>query len=330
MSRPATRTAKAVGLVTLAVVLVLAALTGPGRADHGVDPRLRAAQHTVFEGPSGDLYLDLEFRHFCAWRGGKFDAALRRLSRLADLIAASGRRVVFTVVPGKGLVVRENVPWREVPRARCARKGMWEQARLLDDLDSPHYVPLRRDLERDDRQTYWKTDGHWTTVGATNWTKRLARNLDPDLAGRQRYTFGSSIHVGYLNAIRGVDTPETVPTAEYAGPVRVRTDPESVHDLGPGHYTADHSWDSRPANQTWPGETLLVGDSFGLIALETLRPLFRHGRYLWTGNVPERDIAEAIGDADTVVLEVVQFFAYRNPLGTRSFRSLVRKELRTS
>ena len=72
---------------------------------------------------------------------------------------------------------------------------------------------------------------------------------------------------------------------------------------------------------------MLVGDSFSLMALHLLRPLFRHGRFVWTGNVPLTDIVDGIADADTVVIEVVQFFEVTTELGTKSFRHLVAKAL---
>lgn len=323
-----TTTRRAPGFTALALALALALLFGPGVA---VADRVgwdRHADFTVIEGRNGDLFADLEFVNFCGWRHGQFETALRELHRLAGLISASGRRVVFTIAPGKGLIVRENVPWSQVPRATCARRGMWEQARLLDEFDSPYYVPLRKALETDDRQTYWKTDGHWTTVGATHWTTQLARELDPGLARRQHYTLGTSTEVGYLNVILGDQTPETVSTAEYAGPVQVTTAPDSAEDLSPtSRSPVDHSWSSRPGRHSWPGNTLLLADSFTILALGTLRPLFRDGRFLWVGNVANDVIADAVGDADTVVIEVAQFFAYDSPLTRRPLRSAVRREL---
>jgi hypothetical protein len=314
--------------LTLALALAVALLGGSGVAVADRESRDGDEAFTVIEGRDGHLFLDLEFTNFCAWKGARFEAALRRLDRLAALISKSGRRVVFTIAPGKGVIERDDVRWSAVPRASCARSGLREQIRVLDRFESSAYVPLRRAIERDDRQTYWRTDGHWTTVGATRWTRALARELDPALLRWQRYTIGSMTAVGYLNTIRGVDDPETLPTAEYAGPVQVRTAPDSVDELGQDdHYPVDHSWIARPRAKTWTGRTLLVGDSFTLVALDQLRPLFRRGRYLWTGNVPDQTIADAVVDADTVVLEVVQFFAAGNPLATRSLRALVRQAL---
>jgi alginate O-acetyltransferase complex protein AlgJ len=315
-------------VMALAFVAALALLAGSGVAVADRDnPDLRAG-FTVIEGRDGHLFLDLEFTNFCAWKRERFEAALTRLDRLAAVISRSGRRVVFTIAPGKGVIERDEVRWSAVPRARCARAGLRAQIPVLDGFDSPAYVPLRQRIEGDARQTYWRTDGHWTTVGATHWTRALARELDPTLLRWQRYSFGSTTGVGYLNTIRGVESLETVPTAEYDGPVRVRTAPDSAQELGPDNqYPVDHSWVARPRAKTWTGRTLLLGDSFTLLALDQLRPLFSRGRFLWTGNVSEQSIADAVVGSDTVVLEVVQFFAAGNPLTSRSLRTTVRRAL---
>jgi hypothetical protein len=283
----------------------------------------------VVNGLDNDLYLGLEFDLLCTWGGDRLERGMTRLARLARLIERSGRRVVFTIAPDKTLINWENVDKATLPQGTCDRQGMRQQRRVLDRFPDPSYLSMRKALDADPRQTYWKTDGHWTTIGASDWVTELARELDPKLANRLRFHKSSITAVGYLNKIRGIDTPETVPGVRYAGRVKVRTAPDSPDDLTPGGaLSMDHRWNSAPAGKTWPGRTLLIGDSFTLMALELLRPLFRHGRYVWTGNVPLEDIAEGVADSDTVVIEVVQFFVYGGLLSSPKFHELVKKALR--
>ena len=325
---------RTVRVLVAALALVAQLLLTPyGRADAtgadgvGLDG-VGLDDSPVAVGSDGELFLDLEFELFCSWRGATLETGLRRLARLARLVSASGRRVVLTVPPAKALILRERVAWRDVERRRCARSGMLEQMRVLDTFSDPSYVSLRQALDRDRRQTYWKTDGHWTSVGATDWTRLLARELDPALTEHLDYDSGTETALGALAGLQGSVVPETVPTATYSGPVRTVTAPGSADELGQTDpMTTDHSWVSRPRRLTWPGRTVLIGDSFTLTGLQNLRPLFHRGRYLWTGNVPERTLAKAIAESDTVVLEVVHLFTYGSPLGTRSFRALVREEL---
>ena len=80
----------------------------------------------------------------------------------------------------------------------------------------------------------------------------------------------------------------------------------------------DFRWISRPARKTWPGHTLLLGDSFTMVGLDSLAPLFRHGRFLWNKNNNEEVIAAAVAASDTVVIEVYQTFLGGSPLGSIS------------
>ena len=90
----------------------------------------------------------------------------------------------------------------------------------------------------------------------------------------------------------------------------------------------DHSWVSRPARLTWPGDTLVVGDSFGIHVLENLRPLFRRGRFMWVNHTGAEAVVDAIRDAETVVLEVYQTGAGESVMALHPFYRAVREALR--
>lgn len=327
-----------------AVVMALALLAweetasavGPGHPSPSVSSKVVGhdgitydSAPLVVDGLEGDLFLGLEFDIICAWGGKLLAKGMRRVSRLARVIEDSGRRVVWTVAPNKTLINYDTVVKSSLPQGPCDVSGIEQQRKVLDHFADPAYLSLRKPLARDRRQTYWKTDPHWTSLGASDWVRVLAQELDPRIARQQRYVSSTLTAVGYLNTILGNHTPETVPDVVYAGKVKVKTAPGSAYELDPGGVLAmDHSWNSAPASRTWPGHTLLLGDSFSLVGLPVLRPLFRHGRYLWVGNVAPEDIARAIADSDTVVMEVVQFFMFGHLLGQSSFRKLVKKELR--
>jgi hypothetical protein len=280
----------------------------------------------VVEGSHGDLFLGLEFDLACAWGGGQFEQGMRRLARLARVIEDSGRRAIFSVAPGKADVMRQHLPAAALPQGACDTASLTAQRRLLDTFPDPTYVGTREVIARDHRQTYWKTDQHWTEVAVSDYATELARALDPVLARRQRYRKASQTEVGYLNNIRGVDVTETVPSVEYAGKVTVTTAKDSPWPMGSGH--TDMRWDAKPTSKTWPGHTLLMGDSFTMVGLGSLAPLFRHGRFLWNNNFSDQAVAEAIADSDTVVIEVVQWLLYGSTVGTASLRKAVKRELR--
>jgi SGNH hydrolase-like domain, acetyltransferase AlgX len=283
----------------------------------------------VVTGRNGDLFFGLDFDLACAYGGELFRKGMDRVAKLAKLIEASGRKALFTVVPNKELVNQHAVDEEHLPQGSCTASGLAEQRRVLDRYDDPRYLPVRRTLAKDHRQTYWKTDLHWTTVGASDWTSELAGALDPKLVKWQRYRTGSQTYLGVLSRMLGSNVPETVPSVLAHPPIRVNTSPHSLYPWNdPAQFAFDYEWSSRPAQRTWPGRTLLLGDSFTLMGLQTLRPLFRHGRYQWIGNVSDQSMADAIAKSDTVVIELVQVFLNTTPIRLTSFRKLVKHTLR--
>jgi hypothetical protein len=284
----------------------------------------------VVTGRNGDLFLGLDFDIACSEGGAGFTTGMRRIARLAKVIEASGRRAIFTVAPNKEMVNRQNVDLSALPQGSCNAASMKDQARVLDTFPDRRYLPIRKTLAQDHRQVYWKTDTHWTTLGASDWTLKLAGHLDPKLTARQKYSVGSQTYLGYLNRMLGVTSPETVPAALPAGAVKVKTSPKSLYPFKDpnGGLAVDYEWNSKPAHRTWPGHTLLMGDSFTLMGLLDLRPLFEHGHYQWIGNVSTQAMADAIAKSDTVVIELLQLFLTSTPIAQKSFRDLVKKTLR--
>jgi alginate O-acetyltransferase complex protein AlgJ len=307
---------------------MVAAATSAPRPERilGFDGLEYPSSPSVIEGTNGDLFFGLEFDFACTSGGDLFEQGVRRLARLARVIEKSGRRALFTVAPDKADIMRRNLPASALPQGNCDSVGLKEQRRVLDTFPDDSYVSARKAVARDPRQTFWKTDQHWTEVGVSDWALELAGALDPRLARRQRYRKTTQTQVGYLNILRGVDTPETVPSVKYAGKVRVRTTKDSPWPMG--SVNTDIRWRSAPASKTWPGRTLLMGDSFTVVGLDSLAPLFRRGRFLWNNNYPDDVVAAAVADADTVVIEVVQFLLYGSPMGQVSLRKAIRKELR--
>jgi len=324
----------------LATLLVFLLLVTPVAAAGSVSDR--AASTDSFQGidglshPSAPLVVDTTAGLFF---GPDFDLAclygadvlepMRQMTRLARLISRSGRRVVWTGAPSKTSVLFDQLDAAGLPHGGCDSAGQRAQDRALDRYRDPAYLPIRKALAASPRQAYWRTDPHWTTVGASIWTRAVASALDPRLGRKQRYSYGTETAVGLFNSLREIDSPETVETAMPAGPVRSRTAKNSVQQwAGYPSGVSDYAWTSKPARLTWPGRTLVFGDSFSFYALPTLLPVFRHGRFMWIGTVDLDDVVAAIKDADTVVLEVYQsFLLIDSDLTSQAFRQKVRRAL---
>ena len=317
-----------VAVVAVALLPTMATAAPERRPERiiGYDGLVYESAPLVVEGTNDDLFLGLEFDLACAWGGDYFEQGMRRLAGLARVIEESGRRAVFTVAPGKADMMRRSIPASALPQGTCNSTSLAGQRRLLDRFPDHNYVSSRKAIANDHRQTYWKTDQHWTEIGVSHYALELAQALDPALARRQRYRKATQTQVGYLNYIRGIQTPESVRSVRYAGKVTVHTAKDSPWPMGSSH--TDMRWRSTPASKTWPGHTLLLADSFTVVGLDSLAPLFRSGRFLWNNNFPDQVVAKAVAHADTVVIEVVQWLVHGSSLGSVSLRKAVKRELR--
>ncbi len=296
----------------------------------GTDGQVYQPAPVAVPGLEGELFYGPDFDVACGL-GGKASVTMERASKLARVIENSGRRVIWTAGPNKTTVLSRRLDLTQLPHGACDQAGLKAQQKVVDGFakKDPLFLPMRALLAKDPRQVYFKTDPHWTTVGASLFAVEVAKELSSRLAKRQRYTYGTETRVGLLNAVRDIDETETAETASPIRHVRVSTDRKSVEDWsGYPNTTLDYSWNAWPAKKTWPGQTLLLGDSFMLYALESLRPLFHHGRFMFVGHVKDRDVIRAIKQSDTVVFELLQtFIAFKSILTEKKFRAKLRRAL---
>jgi hypothetical protein len=341
-----------VGVVGVEATGAPAAPRDPGRAhapvlDHrsgvgpatvaraqGPDGRLVSGRGAAYlpapmsvEGRDGYLFYGEDFDSACL-DGEQFDLGLRRMRAFARMLRAAGKRVLFSVAPNKSGVLPGELAG--LPHGSCDRSGLRHQAAALDAFRDADFIAMRARLARMAArgvQLYWHMDTHWTTVASTRYAFQVARRLDLRLAKRQRYAPARRTILPDLMQLQGIyDVRETAPARRTTTRVRVAEGPSGAEDpAAPGW--ADQSWESRPAARTWRGRSLLVGDSFTFTALESLRPLFRHGRFLWIGLASLDEIAAAMAEADTVVLEVVQRYVGRSVLLQPSFRKTLQQAL---
>lgn len=318
--------------VLATLVLTLLPLTAASGADPepgtivGSDGVVYEAAPPVVQGRHGELFYGPAIDLFCADGDGNFESSMRQLSKLARLIRSSGRRVVFTVAPDKAHVQGENLVRSRLPHGGCDRDGIRAHRRILDTYPDRSHLSVRKLLAQDRRRVYWKSDPHWTTVGGSVYAKALATELDPALGARQRYVKAPRQRWLWPMAAQLGLPPESVPSLRPGGPAKV-TERRGTLTGAFDHYVFDHVWSTRPAGLAWPGHTVLLGDSFTFGALVNLRPLFRHGRYLWIGHVDQATIGKAVRNADTVVIEVAQFLMPSSPLTQDWFRRSVRQSL---
>lgn len=275
----------------------------------GLDGSWHARSPVLVQGQNGTTYYGGEMDAACGW-GKRFERGVRSLSRLASVIEASGRRVLFTIGPNKSAVNTRDLPVHDLPHGECDLRGIRQQNAVLDSISDPAYLPMRRELsisQRRGQPMYWSIDTHWGTLSTTLFSQRVADRLSPRVARAQSYArLEQTIYVdlNYIGALQGVF--ETQRGRVSTTDVKVVPAPDSTPYAPDAYIAAEHRWSTSPARRTIRGRTLILGDSFAYRALGSLMPLFRHGTFQWYGVVPEDSTLEAIRQSDTVILEVVQ------------------------
>jgi hypothetical protein len=280
----------------------------------------------VVAGVGDDLFYGPDFDVACGY-ADRFVTAMERFAKVANVIRQSGRKVVWSMGLNKSTVLPGLLDPATFPQGSCDAVGFQKQRKAVLAYTDKSYLDLVEPLARSRRQVYFKTDVHWNTVGASVYARELARRLDPRLAKLQHYRYGTETRVGGFSTMQGLTTPEVSPTARPATRVEVRTKPGTAAWGGYPELTFDHSWNTRPARRTWAGRTLLLGDSYMMFALENLRPLFRHGRWMWEFHSTTEELTEAIAEADTVVLETYQNFMLFTDLGEPAFLRALKRAL---
>jgi hypothetical protein len=282
----------------------------------------------VVRGKDGHLFLGDDFVRSCD-APGQFNEAFDEMLQLAEMIQASGRNVVFVVAPNKSSVATEALP-RAVPRGDCARRQIRAQERRLNTTDHPLFLnllPRLRESHVAGEQPYWKTDTHWSPTGGAIYARAVADRLEPGLGARLGLTSRRETFAGDLSAMLGLNLPETalVTTVETG---TVHLDPFDQKRVKAGVYYGRQHWTTRPAKGLVPGKTVLLGDSFDYYAMESLRPLFADGTFLWVNSTPEDKVVTQIAASDTVVLEVVQRAVHmKNAFAQPRFQAKVAKAI---
>ncbi len=300
------------------------------RAFAGFDGLIYENSPAIIPGRNGTLYFGEEIDSACAY-GDVFEKRLRALGRLATIIKRSGRRVVFTVAPNKSAVNKRDLDPNALPHGYCDLAGIAAQDEALDGYNNPDFISMRRVLAKESQRgspVYWRIDTHWTTLSTSRYAEELAHRLDPRLAKVQSYRPGEQtilVDLSFLGIL--ANTYET-------GEARITTtNVRVVPTAGTPAYDPDvvlsgeHAWNTKPGKRTWPGRTALVGDSFTYRGLGNLMPLFRHGHFVWIGQVFPEQVIDAMVEADTVVLQVVQRFLPNSLLVQPGFRTMLKRAL---
>lgn len=230
-----------------------------------------ADSSVVTVGKDGWLYYTDEFYMEC------YDATpptqvVAGLKRLEKILAASGRKFVFTVAPDKSTADPQYLPASYADKS-CDRASKREVFSLLQKANIPGYVNMRNLIQADQvaqqRAYYMREDTHWNGLADATFAEQAADILNPNLLKSLKSKVSIISYVGDLTRLLGDPQTDKTFTDTLKRP-GVSTRGETV-SLGAG-VTGLRTIARSTKLPLLPGQTLLVGDSFSQAVEPALRP----------------------------------------------------------
>lgn len=225
----------------------------------------------VTVGKDGWLFLTGEFYKECE-PGQPSEQVISGLARLQQILAASGRKFVFTLAPDKSTVEPSYLP-DSYPLQSCSQASKRATFSLLNNSHIPGYVDMK-DLmaarqSAEQRPYYMREDTHWNGLADALFARKAIQLLDPALLAGvvSKEVIGS--YVGDLTTLLG--DPHSDRTIDDTLSRPGVTVAQSQTSLAPG-IAATESRAVSSATPLLPGRTLLVGDSFSQAAAPDLTP----------------------------------------------------------
>lgn len=267
----------------------------------------------VLRGNDGFLFLADAVDAACAPHAPP-ERTAANLHRFASIVASSGREMVTMVAPDKSTVHRELLP-RGMAKKNCFSAYIDRLWSSLASADIPGYVDLRKALSRRARESreplYLRKDSHWDSAGSLVAVEAAVERIRPGLWRPSEVRFdGLYKYRGDLTGLLGQVEEDEAPRYGVERPdvQRLpRTKAGSIERAAIGRFR-----NRAPSGRLLQGRTLLLLDSFGLVAVNQIAPFFED---LTTVNLADFDAARfthLIEDAERVwFLSVERGLSYR-------------------
>lgn len=265
----------------------------------------------VVLGHDGWLFYGGDFQNPCTPVAG-VTQSVDRLERVATLLRKAGKDVAVVVVPDKSTIVADQLPDRYIGRQCAAQRksAFWSAyTRVGGDL-----LDLRQPLSRASGQAggaYLRSDSHWTPRGGLAYAQALTGHLDHGVWQPEDLREGGTFRkAGDLGAFILEERVDAVPDVKVQ-----RQGVRAVSQDRQGRYTFHYRNEAGDDQALVRGRTVLVGDSFTFNSRDQWSPWFEDITTYHRSSSTGAEILDAVVDADTVVLEVVERDASSGRLG---------------
>ncbi len=262
-----------------------------------------SSNNEVTVGQGGWLYLTGEFYKECE-RGQAPATVVADLSRLQQILAQSGRSLVFTLAPDKSTAEPQYLPG-SYPLQSCVSASKQQTYSLLDGAAIPGYIDMKGLIaarqSADGRPYYMRQDTHWNGLADAAFAEKTAQLLDPKLMAGVVNSERVSSYTGDLTILLGSPHQDKTIFDVLSRPGVNVTQVNTT--LSPGITRAETHATSTGAPLV-SGRALLVGDSFSEVVRPNLAPFFSDLLAVRGSDFAEapKTMFDAIQSSKTVVL----------------------------
>ena len=230
----------------------------------------------VIHGEEGVLFLADDFDIPCNSEITPTET-VDNLSQFAHLIEDSGRKITMTFAPNKSTLHQDLLPSSASSR-ECWRTFTNAFYLALSASDMPGYVDLINPLEKEITDTreylFYRQDSHWDTAGIAVAMQQIVQQIEPGLWDPTQISFkGTEIYYGDLLGLEGFSSTDEAPNFAIERPEIV---PGPTTNFRPTDNIVVHRryTNTGPVDRLIQGKTLLLTDSFGVVALPFIIPFF--------------------------------------------------------
>jgi hypothetical protein len=278
------------------------------RADAKLDDVVwKGDRGDVRRGEDGWLYYAPSLTRLCTEPLAPADG-VAVLDRFAAGLQSQGVEFRYLLAPEKSTLYPEHLTDRLRGDGECGREAVEVLRGELGSAERPWYVDLYEPLEAlkaaSPEPIYYPRDTHWDQFGASRFVEEVARSLGEDLWHAEDVEqVGLRPFEPDLTRLLGLPQTIEVPELAVVRPGVASSAWEETPVEGAEAILRATSTSSSGERDLVEGRSVVLYDSFGLAALDLLKPFFADVAFVHWNALGDPAVEALLDEADTVVAE---------------------------